>query len=215
MYKEIEQLSKQLKSPKNTEIEEKEIKEKIEALHTKIKSLYTLPNKNGEPVPIKKVRVAEEMGNAQQLKSTIKQYVNPRNNHHVLIYKDENGSLKEDVVSFWTVVERIPQNQEVFQLPVDGTSIVTNLQINDMFVLGLKEEEVDWENPDYDLLKEHLYRVQKFTSGDYYFRIARTSTINNDCERIYIKNFLNGKTGWFTHNPIKVKISVLGKIIKI
>jgi CRISPR-associated endonuclease Csn1 len=113
------------------------------------------------------------------------------------------------------VVERMRQNQEVFQLPPDGKSIVTTLQINDMFLLGLKEEEVDWENPDYDLLKEHLYRVQKFTSGDYYFRIARTSTINIDCERIYIKNFLNGKTGWFTHNPIKVQICNLGKISKV
>ncbi|UPQ79994.1 type II CRISPR RNA-guided endonuclease Cas9 [Flavobacterium azooxidireducens] len=171
-----------------------------------------LSNKNGAPVPILKVRVKENIGGAEKLKENVNQWVNPRNNHHVLIYKDEKGNLKEDVVTFWTVVERKRTGQSVYQLPLDGEEIVTTLHINDMFLLGLHEDEINWINPNYEVLKEHLYRVQKFTSGDYYFRIAKTSTINNDNERIYIKNFLNGKTGWFTYNPIKVKISVSGKI---
>ena len=32
---------------------------------------------------------------------------------------------------------------------------------------------------------------------------------------VYIKGFGEGKTGWFTFNPIKVKISVSGKIQKV
>jgi len=173
-----------------------------------------LPNKNGAPVPILKVRMKENIGRAEQLKDNLNQWVNPMKNHHVLIYKDEKGNLKEEVVTFWTVVERKRTGQSAYQLPIDGKEIVTTLHINDMFLLGLNEDEVNWDNLDYEILKEHLYRVQKFTSGDYYFRIAKTSTINNDNERIYIKNFLNGKTGWFTFNPIKVKISVSGKIQK-
>ena len=173
-----------------------------------------LPNKNGAPVPVLKVRVKENIGGAEKLKENVNQWVNPRNNHHVLIYKDEKGNLKEEVVTFWTVVERKRTGQSAYQLPFDGKKIVTTLHINDMFLLGLNEDEINWEKPDFDLLRENLYRVQKFTSGDYYFRIAKTSTINNDNERIYIKNFLNGKTGWFTYNPIKVKISVSGKIEK-
>lgn len=174
-----------------------------------------LPNKNGMPVPILKVRVKENIGKAEQLKQDVNQWVNPRNNHHVLIYKDDNDDLKEEVVTFWTVVERKRTGQAVYQLPPDGKEIVTTLHINDMFLLGLKEDEIDWDNPNYELLKMHLYRVQKFTAGDYYFRISKTSSINNDNERIYIKNFLKGKTGWFTYNPIKVKISVSGKIVKV
>ena len=84
-----------------------------------------------------------------------------------------------------------------------------------MFLLGLNEEEINWENPDYDLLREHLYRVQKFTSGDYYFRIAKTSSIQNAEEKQQINSFGLGKNGWVTHNPIKVKISVSGKIQKL
>lgn len=173
-----------------------------------------LPNKKGEPVPILKVRVKENIGGAEKLKENVNQWVNPRNNHHVLIYKDEKGNLKEEVVTFWTVVERKRTGQSAYQLPIDGKEIVTTLHINDMFLLGLKEDEINWEDPDYEVLKEHLYRVQKFTSGDYYFRIAKTSSIQNAEEKQQINSFGLGKNGWATHNPIKAKISVAGKIHK-
>ncbi len=172
-----------------------------------------LPNQNGAPVPILKVRVKENIGGAEKLKTNVNQWVNPRNNHHVLIYKDEQGNLKEEVVTFWTVVERKRTGQSVYQLPIVGKEMVTTLHINDIFLLGLSEDEINWENPDYKVLKEHLYRVQKFTSGDYYFRKALTSSIQNPEEKQQINSFGFGKNGWSTHNPIKVKISVSGKII--
>jgi CRISPR-associated endonuclease Csn1 len=177
-----------------------------------------LPNKNGSPVPISKVRMKENIGRAERLKDDINQYVNPRNNHHVLIYKDEQGNLKEDVVTFWTVVERKRQKQAVFQLPPDGISIITTLQINDMFLLGLKEEEINWENPDYEVLKEHLFKIQTLTSGIYEFRLSPDATQNKDTNSNVFKriqSFGDGKTGWRNHNPIKVKISVSGKIEKV
>lgn len=167
------------------------------------------------PVPIKKVRIKKVLGKAERVKDKIKQFVDPNKNHHVLIYKDEKGSLKEEVVTFWTVVERKRTGQSAYQLPIDGKEIVTTLHINDMFLLGLNEEEINWENPDYEVLKEHLYRVQKFTSGDYYLRKALTSSIQNPEEKQQINSFGFGKNGWSTHNPIKVKISVSGKIQKL
>ncbi len=174
-----------------------------------------LPNKNGEKVPVKKVRIKEKIGHAAQLKSGLNQFVNPRNNHHVLIYKDREGNLKEQVVQFWTVVERKLQGEEIYQLPFDGAAIVTTLEINDMFLLGLSNDEFESNKNNLAFLSSYLYRVQKFTSGDYYFRFHLASTVNNDVERIYIKNFLEGKTGWKNYNPIKVKINVLGQIEKI
>ena len=173
-----------------------------------------LPNKNGESVPILKVRVKENIGGAEKLKENVNQWVNPRNNHHVLIYKDEKGNLKEDVVTFWTVVERKRTGQSAYQLPIDGKEIVTTLHINDMFLLGLKEEEINWEHPDYDVLKEHLYRVQKLSSKFYEFRLNTEASIQNNIQPFYIRiqSFGEGKTGWDTFKPIKVKISVSGKI---
>lgn len=173
-----------------------------------------LPNQNGMPVPILKVRMRENFSGAEKLKDNLNQWVNPRNNHHVLIYKDEKGNLKEDVVTFWTVVERKRTGEPVYKLPFDGKEIITTLQINDMFLLGLNDEEINWENQNYYHLKEYLYRVQKLTSGDYFFRKHISSTVtDNDYKQI--RGFGDGKTGWFTFNPVKVKISVSGKIQKM
>jgi CRISPR-associated endonuclease Csn1 len=174
------------------------------------KAQIFLPNKNGAPVPVLKVRIKENIGGAEKLKDKVNQWVNPRNNHHVLIYKDKKGNLKEEVVTFWTVVERKRTGQSAYQLPIDGNEMVTTLHINDMFLLGLNEDEINWENPNYDLLRNHLYRVQKLTSGDYFFRDNKASSINNKNEekRLSLK-------GLFLLNPIKVKISVSGKIEKL
>ena len=168
-----------------------------------------LPNRNGNPVPIKKVRIKENIGGAERLKENVNQYVNPRNNHHVLIYKDINDNLKEEVVTFWTAVERKRQKQSVYQLPKDGKEIVTTLQINDLFLLGISEEEVKLDN-----LNNHLFRVQKLTSGDYFFR-KHTSSKVTDKEYIQIRGFGEGKTGWFTYNPIKVKLNSIGKLKRL
>lgn len=176
-----------------------------------------LPNKNGSPVPILKVRMKENFSGAEKLKDNINQWVNPRNNHHVLIYKDEKGNLKEDVVTFWTVVERKRTRETAYKMPIDGKEIVTTLHINDMFLLRLEEEEINWENPDYEVLKEHLYRVQSLSSKYYEFRQAINAESQNKVSPIYeqIRGFGTRKTGWDNFNPIKVKISVSGKISKV
>ncbi|MBP6040125.1 MAG: type II CRISPR RNA-guided endonuclease Cas9 [Flavobacterium sp.] len=177
-----------------------------------------LPNKNGAPVPILKVRIKENIGGAEKLKEKVNQWVNPRNNHHVLIYKDEKGNLKEEVVTFWTVVERKRTGQSAYQLPIDGKEIVTTLHINDMFLLGLNEDEINWENPDYEILKEHLFKVQTLSQMFYEFRLSPDATQNKDTNSTVFKriqSFGDGKTGWRNHNPIKVKISVSGKIQKL
>ncbi len=175
-----------------------------------------LPNKKGDPVPVLRVRMKENFSGAEPLKEGVNQWVNPRNNHHVLIYKDEQDNLKEDVVTFWTVVERKRQGSSMYQLPAGGKDMVTTLHINDMFLLGLDEDEVNWEHPNYEVLRQHLYRVQKFSSGDYYFRKHQESSLSGELGEAYqyIKNFGSGKTGWLTFNPIKVKISASGKITK-
>lgn len=176
-----------------------------------------LPNKNGAPVPILKIRMKENIGGAEKLKENVNQWVNPRNNHHVLIYKDDKGNLKEEVVTFWTVVERKSKGFPAYQLPPDGKEIVTTLHINDMFLLGLNEDEIDWGNPDYDVLKEQLYRVQKLSSKFYEFRQSSQASIQNNFLPFYrrITGYGEGIGGWLTHNPIKVKISVSGKISKL
>ncbi len=204
------------KDPKNNKVLTKEKKDKDVFKIIFNEPLY-LPNKNGNPVPIKKVRLKKDFGNAEPLKGKeINQWVDLRNNHHVLIYKDEEGKLKEDVVTFWTAVERKRQGQNLIQLPPKDSNgtIITTLQINDMFLLGLNEKDLDWDNLNYTKIHQHLYRVQKFTAGDYYFRKHIESSLDGKLgvSYQYIKGFGTGKTGWKTFNPIKVQVSVSGKI---
>ncbi len=214
MYKEIESLIKQLKNPKFSDLEENNLKERIVQIKNNIKSLYTLPNKNGEPIPIKKVRVAEEMGKAQKLKPKINQYVNPRNNHHIVIYKDSEGQLNDNVVNFWNVVERVKQKDEIYKLPniVDGEPVpkelVLTFQENDMFILGISNDEFNDNITNYAFLSNYLYRVQKISDGDYSFRHHLASTVTNKKEEIRITSMKK----YQEVNPIKVDVSILGKI---
>lgn len=178
-----------------------------------------LPNRNGAPVPILKVRVKETINKAKQLKANSNQFVNPRNNDHVLIYETINGKLEKDVVSFWEVVERKKQGLNRIQLPFNGKQIIETFKENDMFILFKNEDEINWDSV--ANLSDSIYKVQKIAGADYFMEICfRKHTDSRDDKNakgdyVYIKGFGEGKTGWFTFNPIKVKISVSGKIQKV
>ncbi|HEY9169396.1 MAG TPA: HNH endonuclease domain-containing protein [Lutibacter sp.] len=208
--KQIEALEKH-KRKVRTDEEENDLNTQIDVLKNEIYMLYTLKNKNGEPVPIKKVRIREEMSNAQQVKE-INQFVNPRNNHHVLIYKDEKGILKDTISSFWEVVERQKQHEATYQLPIknDKTKIITTLQENDMFILGLADYdfEENKNNPSY--LTKFLFRVQKISKMNIMFRHHLASTLNQKEQEIHVQSL--GRLEEL--NPVKVQISETGKIVK-
>ncbi len=172
-----------------------------------------LPNAKGDPVPIKKVRIRENFTGTTQLKNDLNQHVNLRNNHHVLIYNTVDGAYQEKIVTFWEAIQRIRCGESIYQLPTDGETFVTTLEINDMFLLGLDlPKESLMEVPKAELSK-HLYRVQKLSSFFYEFRLA----FDNNLKKmempslIRINNFGHRKTGWLTYNPIKVNVNLDGK----
>lgn len=213
LYKEIEKLTKQIKTAK-TDFEEEQLKKEIDIFKVKIKDLYSLPNKNGERVPIKKVRVSEEMGNAQQLKPSIKQFVNPRNNHHIIIYKNEKDEVKDGITNFWNVVERKKQNDEIYKLPEPTLGeaypkeMLLTFQENDMFILGLTNDEYRDNAGNEAFLSRHLYRVQKISEGDFSFRHHLASTVLHKEEEVRIASMKKFQEV----NPIKVTVSIFGKI---
>jgi len=125
IYKAIEEFGLNINSKdRKSIVKTKEEKVLFEQLLNKP---FFLPNKNGNPVPIKKIRIKKNFSNAEPLKENMNQWVDLGKNHHVLIYKDFDGKLKEDVVTFWTAVERKRQGQDVFQLPKDGEEIISTL----------------------------------------------------------------------------------------
>jgi len=169
-----------------------------------------LPNKRGDKVPIKKVRMVENFNNAEQLKDKINGFADLQNNHHVLIYNDVEGKLKENVVSFWEVVERKIQRQPKYQLPATGEEIVTILKADDMFILGSNEAQLKGWLDRGEKLKifDALYRVQKFSSGYYVFRHHAASTLDHDDQMERVQSF----SAYEKLNPIKVRINKIGDI---
>jgi len=131
-----------------------------------IHSKVTIPNRRGDDVPVKKVRLCESITNVIQIYDGVNKYVNSRNNHHVLIYEDLDGVYKENLVQFWTAVERKRKKEPLVQLPEDGQRIITTLQINDYFFMWLSDEDFfNLNNLSKRKIMEHLYRVQRISTN--------------------------------------------------
>jgi CRISPR-associated endonuclease Csn1 len=140
--------------------------------------------------------------------------VNLRNNHHVLIYLNKKQEYCEDVVSFWEVVRRARFKEPIYQLPKDGYQFITTLKINDVFLLDLEEKEIIIEEESNSFLAKHLYRIQKLSSKFYEFRLVHDNNLTDTGSPNYVRinNFGHRKTGWHTHNPIKVKVNSIGEL---
>ena len=170
-----------------------------------------LPNKKGQPVPIKKVRLRETISNAEQLKEDVNQWVNPYNNHHVVIYETAEGNLQEQIVSLWEAVERVNQGQAVYQLPSNGKRILTTLQENDMFLVDLPEDLksiLEDSVISFADFSPYLYRVQKISSMDYSFRHHLVSSVSDEQGEKRIASF----KAWISLNPVKVIVDQIGNL---
>ena len=167
-------------------------------------------------------------------------FVKPGNNHHVAIYTDKEGKKQEHIVTFWHAVERkkygipviIENPSEVWDsimdkdlpesflkaLPDPAWTFDISLQQNEMFVLGMTEEE--WndviETKNYLLISSNLYKTQSISKLQYLFTLNNiTSSFNQDEANKKDKRFLRIKSinSFFNLNPHKVRISVLGDLI--
>ena len=174
-----------------------------------------LPNKHGDNVPVMRVRMKESFSSPIQLKGEQNRFAIPRNNHHIMIYVDETGKYKEEVVSFWEVVQRYRKGKSIYrQLEPGEGELVNFLHINDMFLLGMDDLVENLSDYPESKLRKHLYRIQKLSSKYYEFRLANkyiTSSMEKS-EYVRINNFGDRKTGWKTFNPIKVEVDLIGKI---
>ena len=168
-------------------------------------------------------------------------FVKPCNNHHVAMYEDEDGNLHEHIVTFWHAVERkkyglpiIITNPDIVwdnisdkmpetfqeQLPKSANwKFKFSMQQNEMFILGMDEElyQDAMQNNDYAILSRFLYRVQKLSAKDYYFRhhLETTADDNSSIAKQMGKMKRLSLKSLFDNNPHKVHVSVIGKISEI
>ena len=187
-------------------------------------------------VPVKKDELGNDIG-----------FVKPGNNHHIAIYSDEEGKKLEHVCTFWHAVERkkygipviiknVAEVWDKIQLQPEGTypenfleklpsvnlNLILSMQQNEMFVLGLAQDEVTKaiSNNDYRTISDKLYRVQKMSikpsSGqiDIVFRHHLETQIIDDTNTKISKRFINVQSlgAIFNLYPYKLKIDRLGNI---
>ena len=129
----------------------------------------------------------------------------------------------ENPQTLWTEIARRENEGERFTdsfietLPSPNWTFVESIQQNDMFIMDMDDDDFNRNvsTGNYQKLGQHLYRVQRISAGDYVFRLHTDTTskiapdvaLSKRCIRI--KSF----KAYFTHNPHKVRISLLGKIL--
>ncbi len=182
-------------------------------------------------VPVRKDKNGADIG-----------FVKPGNNHHIVFYYSSDGALFEHVCSFWHAVERrkygipsiINDSNELWdsiqqrgansfpesfleQLPPPNSKLHLSLQQNEMFILGLPEEEVKSliDNRDYKTICNYLYRVQKIAKREYYFRHHLETQLIDNIESKTAKRYFRIQSipALISMTPVKVRLNILGKII--
>lgn len=168
-----------------------------------------MPNANGNPIPVKKIRIKEVSGTAKPLKDNVNQWVKPGNNHLMAVYQDEEANYYPNIITFWEAVKSKTKDEPIVEETFTNNSkLVFTVQQNDFFIFNLKR--IDWEAQ--EEISDNLYRVQKISmSGKTImltFRHHLASTLDYSSEEILIQSF--GK--WESLMPVKVEIGILGKI---
>lgn len=222
------------------------VSERINAIGEKDAFKETLFSDKAGKNPIKSVRLFT--GLTQNSLSPVKYlngypigYSKPGNNHHFCYYRNKNGELFEHIVSFWHAVDRkkygIPVivedtdllweeivNRDLPQdflksLPPAGLKLEVSLQQNEMFILGMSDEEYQIAIKENDLrkLNNYLYRVQKISSQYNVFRRNTDTGKDEDSIAQSIGQFIRISSirGWIHCNPHKVRVNILGKISEI
>ena len=177
---------------------------------------------NGEPVRIKRdVKgniIKDENGNPIP-----NDYVNTGNNHHVAVFRDAAGKLQEHVVSFYEATTRAILGYPIVDKEYrrsEGWEFLFSMKQNEYFVFpnektSFKPQEIDLLNADnWSIISPNLYRVQKFTTGDYVFRHHLETNVESEIalrditwKRIRAIQNLEG--------IVKVRLNHLGNIVAV
>ena len=149
-------------------------------------------------------------------------FINTGNNHHVAIYKDNEGNLQEVVVSFYEATMRanlkLPIVDKTYKQN-EGWTFLFTMKQNEYFVFpnsktGFDPHGIDLKDPDkYAEISPNLFRVQKFTNKDYFFRHHLETNVenNNSLKGItWLRLGLNG-----INNVLKVRVNHIGQIVDV
>lgn len=206
----------------------------------KVKRVKIYGITNGVAVHEKRDKSGELIYDDASGKTIPTDFVATGNNHHVAIYKrpvldkksgqhkmDENGEpmyeLEEVIVTFFEAVTRANMGLPIVDKEYkqsEGWIFLFTMKQNEYFVFpnaetGFNPKEVDLLNPDnYALISPNLFRVQKFSSKDYWFRHHLETVISDDKATQNISWKRIKSLPWIA-NVVKVRVNHIGQIVAV
>lgn len=157
-------------------------------------------------------------------------FVSTGNNHHVAIYRDENGNLQDEVISLHKVItERVNQGLPVIDKTYNqhlGWNFLFTMKQNEYFIFPSKDFdplEIDLLDPfNNKLISPNLFRVQKFSKvtygnssvRDYVFRHHFETSVEDKKELKDI-TYKSIKSLQYFEGIVKVRINHIGQIVKV
>lgn len=150
-------------------------------------------------------------------------FINTGNNHHVAIYKDNEGNLQEVVVSFYEATMRANQELPIVDKAYkqsEGWTFMFTMKQNEYFVFpnektGFDPHSIDLKNPDnYAEISPNLFRVQKIATKNYFFRHHLETSVEEkrELKGITYKPQLGLAA---INNIVKVRVNHIGQIVDI
>lgn len=139
-----------------------------------------LPNKNGDPVPVKRVRTRTSSNTMIQLKKDNK-YVEPNNNHRVVLQKKKGGKkgrkqYNVQIDTFKEEVDHLLKNSKLTRL--EDSEVVLELYKQDLVVFDMSREQLQHyiDLNDYTQVVNHLYVTTSLSSDEYIFWLHTSAT---------------------------------------
>jgi len=176
---------------------------------------------NAQPLHIGKDHLGKTTLNKEGKEIPV-DYVSTGNNHHVAIYRDKEGNLQEQIVSFFDAVVRAQQGLPIIDKTykqAEGWQFLFTMKQNEMFVFpnattGFNPAEIDLLDPkNKKLISPNLFRVQKIATKDYFFRHHLETNVETDN---VLKNTTWKREGLSgLKDIVKVRINHLGDIVSI
>lgn len=184
-----------------------------------IKTVTITGINNAEALHYKKDHLGKEILDENGKKIAV-DFVSTGNNHHVAIYEDINGNFQEKVVSFYEAVERVNQNLPIIDKEYNaelGWKFLFTMKQNEMFLFPSEDfdpREADlFDNKNLSLISKNLFRVQKFTVKDYFFRHHLETTVEDNSALKGVTWRREGLSG--LKGILKVRLNHLGKIVQV
>ncbi|MCQ2284171.1 MAG: type II CRISPR RNA-guided endonuclease Cas9 [Bacteroidales bacterium] len=162
--------------------------------------------------------ILDENGNKQPV-----DFVNTGNNHHMAIYKDADGNLQEQIVSFFEATERARQGLPIIDKTFkqnEGWTFLFTMKQNEYFVFpneetGFNPNDIDLLNPvNYALISPNLYRVQKFSYKNYVFRHHLETSVDMDYQ-MKGTTWVDFRSSNGLDKIVKVRINHIGQIVSV